>query len=210
MRESEPSPGVALARAHQALYRFGALASADRISLAHLEAAAELLRARIVFQHPDALVRATWREALELPGAQLRLSVQELDPSLLLERSFSEAPEEMLASLHRLYLRSALQPAGVAPDELTVELDLAAELCAREAIAREANDAEAMHQALLLRHELLSAHLVRWLPLLHRTLEQSPRDLGATKLVSALLAAGRFDWHRLETALFGEEVGGAY
>ncbi|MCS7295755.1 MAG: molecular chaperone TorD family protein [Chloroflexota bacterium] len=199
MSELRQADGAALARAHQALYRFGALASAAGVPETDLLAAAELLRSHIVPHHPDPLVRHAWTRVLAHPTVPLAGEQSRLDTLLLMERTLRRAPSDPTDRLYELYLRAGVRPSGASPDELTAELDLAAELCAQEAQALESGQAAALERVLRLRRELLAEHLVPWLPVLCDVLETAAD--GAEILMSALAATCRFDWHRLEAAV---------
>ncbi len=195
---------MALARAQQALYRFGALASAASTQEADVRAAGGLLRTRVLPHHPDPLVRYAWEQALAAPPRKLCLDRTRFDGTLFLERTARDRTGDPAAALYQLCLRAGFRPPA-APDELAVELELAAALCAQEAEAQERRDEASLERALELRLELLEEHLVPWLPALREQVEGA--SAGAALLLGALTAACRFDWHRLQAAL--ADSGGA-
>lgn len=198
MSEAFEASGVALARAQQALYRFGALASAASTQETDVRAAGDLLRTRVLPHHPDPLVRYAWEQALAAPPGELYLDRTRFASTFFLERASRPASSDPTPALHQLCLRAGFRP-PTAPDELALELELAAALCAQEAEAQERGDEASLERALELRLELLEEHLVPWLPALREQAEGA--SAGAALLLGALTAACRFDWHRLQAAL---------
>ncbi|GBD23307.1 hypothetical protein HRbin29_00968 [bacterium HR29] len=198
MSDAFEASGAALARAQQALYRFGALAGAAGVQEGDLGAAGELLRARILPLHPDPLVRHAWQQALAARPSGLALDRTRFDAPLFLERTLLRGRTDPTGALYELCLRAGFRPSGT-PDDLAVELELAAELCALEADAHERGDGASLERALELRRELLEDHLVPWLPALREALEEAFPE--AALLIGALAATCRFDWHRLCAAL---------
>lgn len=196
---SQPAHGAALARVHQALYRFGALAGAADTSLDELAAAAEWLKSEVVAAHPDPLVRTTWLRALTHVADDIWLDRTRFGPALFLERTLRKGVVDLANNVFELCLRAGVRPTNATPDDLTVELDLAAELCAQEAAAQDGGDIAVLRRVFELRRELLVEHLGPWLPVLRDVLEDVAP--GPALLLGGLTTLCRFDVHRVESAL---------